>query len=446
MPKTDETKKINALLYKHNLEIALKNKTLSLLEKLYQKSILTLSPADMAQVITGIIREDLNLEFAGILLFNEETDSLIPLNFSTSERLLKTLTKVDFLLKNIEITNIKKRNFFKQAVYKEKNNITNDLKEVWEELIDEAQLEEIEKRSHIKTILLYPLMTGGNVLGALLFALNRDYETLNTFEKESIKSFINVIALSLDKAYLYKDLQDANISLKNLIKQRESLVHLVTHKVKGSFTRSKYIFAEVLEGTFGQISPKIKEIMQKGLDSDNEGINTVDLVLSASNLQGGKVKYDMKPIDFKKLAEEIIDGKTGQAKLKGLKLKTNIEDGNYTILGDIIWLKEAAQSLVDNALKYTLKGSVTVGLENKNGRVLFSVKDTGVGITEEDKKNLFTEGGRGKDSLRINVDSTGYGLYSARMVTEAHKGKIWVESEGKDKGSIFFLELPLTQK
>jgi len=276
----------------------------------------------------------------------------------------------------------------------------------------------------------------------LLFGLNRDYNTLNTFEKESINSFINVIALSLDKAYLYKDLQNANVSLKNLLKQRENLVHLVTHKVKGSFTRTKCIFAEMVAGTFGELPPKAKYIAEQGLASDNEGINTVDMVLNAANQQSGLVKYEKKPIDFKKITEEIIEAKKDQANQRGLKLKTDITEGDFTVLGDAMWLKEAAQSLVDNALKYTLKGSVTVRLEKENNKIIFSVKDTGVGLTDEDKNNLFTEGGRGKDSLRINVDSTGYGLYSTKMVVEAHHGRVWAESAGKDKGSTFFLELP----
>lgn len=442
MPETNETKKINALLYEHNLEIALKNKTLLLLEKLYQKSVLTLSPEDMAQAITGTIREDLNLEFAGIFLFKKKTDSLIPLNFSASERFLKILTKLNFLSKNIKITNIKKRNFFKQAVYEKKNNITNDLKEVWGELINEAQLEEIKKESHIKAILLYPLMAGSEVLGVLLFFLNRGYETLNAFEKESIKSFINVIALSLNKASLYKDLQNANISLQNLIKQRESLVHLITHKVKGSFTRSKYIFAEILEGTFGQVSPKMKNIVEQGLNSDNEGIATVDTVLNSANLQSGKIKYDMKPINFRKVVEEIIDVKKGPAKTKGLRLRTDIKDGNYMVLGDAFWLKEAILNLVDNSVKYTLAGSIKIKLRRLDDKVFFSIKDTGVGITDEDQKHLFEEGGRGKDSVRINVDSTGYGLFTVKLVIQAHQGKIWEKSEGKDKGSKFYIELP----
>lgn len=245
---------------------------------------------------------------------------------------------------------------------------------------------------------------------------------------------------NLELARLYKQVDDLN-------KQRESLVHLVTHKVKGSFTRSKYIFAEMLEGTFGPISPDLKKIATQGLESDNMGIETVDLVLNADNLQKGTVKYDMQVIDFKDLVLKMIDEKKIPIETKGLKLETSIQDGSkdgpYNILGDAFWLKEAVHNLIENSIKYTKQGKITIGLTKKDNKVLLSVRDTGVGITDVDKKNLFTEGGRGIDSVKVNVDSTGYGLFTVKLVVTAHQGKVWAESLGEGKGATFWIELPL---
>jgi signal transduction histidine kinase len=442
MPDTEEIQKVNETLYHQNLELAVKNKTLALLEKLYQKSITVLMPKEMAEDIIKTIREDLKLEFTGIFTFNKELDSLIPLAFSKADRLLNTMHKLGFMFLDIKIADIQKRPFLKKVVYEQTSGITNNLGDIWENLIKPEHLEEIKKESHIKTILLYPLLTGKDVMGVLILGLNRDYETLSDFEKLSITSFTNVIALSLSKAYLYQDLQEANIRLEALIKQRESLMHLVTHKVKGSFTHSKYIFAEILAGSFGQITDDIKKIAEKGLESVNTGIETVDIVLNAANLSTGKVKYDMLPLDFKDLVQKTVSEKKGPAETRGLKLETNIKEGNYSMLGDALWLKEVVNNLVENSIRYTRAGTITVGLERKNDKILFSVKDTGVGITEEDRKNLFTEGGRGKDSVKVNIESTGYGLFTVKMVVEAHLGRVWVESEGAGKGSTFFVELP----
>jgi signal transduction histidine kinase len=242
-----------------------------------------------------------------------------------------------------------------------------------------------------------------------------------------------------------EELVKLNIELKDLLKQRESLVHLVTHKVKGSFTRSKYIFAGLLDGTFGEISEVVKKYAQMGLESDNGGIQTVNLVLNASNLSTGGVKYEMKPVDFKEIVQKVLVDKKIQAEAKGLQMESNIHDEKgdvYNVSGDVFWLTEAVNNLIDNSIKYTKEGKISIDLHDGNGKVNLSVKDTGIGITEEDKKHLFTEGGRGKESVKVNVDSTGYGLYSVKLIIQEHKGKVWAESEGEGKGSAFYIELP----
>ncbi len=232
-----------------------------------------------------------------------------------------------------------------------------------------------------------------------------------------------------------------NVSLQESIKQRESLVNLVTHKVKGSFTRTKYLFAGMLDGTFGEISEEIKRRAQQGLEFDDGGIKTVDLVLNVANLQNGFVKYDMKPVDFKKVVTDAVSEKKVTAEAKNMMIEVNIKEDIYNVSGDVMWLKEAVTNLVDNSIKYSREGKIIVNLEKSKDKILLSVKDNGIGITEEDKKNLFTEGGRGKDSVKINVDSTGYGLYSVKLIVEAHKGRTWADSE-VGKGSTFYIELP----
>jgi signal transduction histidine kinase len=198
----------------------------------------------------------------------------------------------------------------------------------------------------------------------------------------------------------------------------------------------------MLDGTFGEINDEVKRRAEQGLEANDTGIKTIDLVLNAANMQKGVIKYDMKQVDFKEIVSSVIADKKIPAENKNLVISTTIVPGNYHALGDAFWLKEAVNNLLENSIKYTKKGSIDTNLEAKDGKILLTVKDTGVGITEEDKKNLFTEGGRGKDSVKVNVDSTGYGLYSVKLIVEAHKGRVWAKSEGAEKGSQFYIELP----
>lgn len=269
-----------------------------------------------------------------------------------------------------------------------------------------------------------------------------------------IKVFINYVltAITFFTTFVFGNLlvRSVKVEIKQkeklaiLLKERESLEHLISHKVKGSFTRSKFVFAEMLDGSFGEMTPKMTEMAQGGLDANNAGIKTVDLILNSFNLQSGSVKFDMQPLDFKALVQETYDEKKGPAEEKGLKIALQIDDGDFKVNGDVFWLKEVINNLLENSTRYTPSGSVDVFLKRgPNNTAIFSIKDTGVGITPEDKENLFKQGGRGKNSVKINTDSTGYGLYSVKLILDAHKGSVWAESAGQGKGSAFFVKLDL---
>ncbi|MDO8676041.1 MAG: HAMP domain-containing sensor histidine kinase, partial [Candidatus Azambacteria bacterium] len=105
-------------------------------------------------------------------------------------------------------------------------------------------------------------------------------------------------------------------------------------------------------------------------------------------------------------------------------------------------IRQVVMNLVDNAIKYTGQGSVTVKLEPVGNKIQFCVADSGMGIKSEDMGNLFKKFSRGQGTNLVHTEGTGLGLYVARMMIEAHQGRIWAESAGAGKGSKFCFELP----
>ncbi len=444
MSDTDETQKINEALYQHNLELAVKNKTLSLLEKLYETSVLALAPEEMAQAITDTIRIDLNLEFAGILIFKKENDLLAPLAFSKSERLLGILDKLGFLFKNITIDDISNRPLFKQVVYDHIANTTNDPTEVWHELIKIEDLTKIKEESNIKTILIHPLMKGAEVFGVLILGMNRDYNTLNAFEKDSIKSFINIIAVSLDKAYLYKNLQDANVQLKSLDKLKTEFLSLASHQLRSPLTAIIGYSSMLLDGDFGEITvEKQKEALDRVFTSSRHLATVVDDFLNVAKIEQGGMKYAMAPFDFEKATRDLESDMALMAKKKGLELTFETDNkAPYTVNGDMEKLRQVILNLTDNSIKYTKEGSIKVLLtkDEINKRIRLSITDTGMGMTPEIKATLFKKFARG-EGAKMNTGGSGLGLYLAKEIIEAHKGIVDVTSPGPGQGSTFFIEL-----
>ena len=174
------------------------------------------------------------------------------------------------------------------------------------------------------------------------------------------------------------------------------------------------------------------------------GVVTIMEILDASNLKKGTMSYRKDSFDFKKAVLDIVAEMKPAADEKGLLIDTTFGEGSYAVKGDEEKLRQhVIRNLIDNAIKYTPAGAVEVRLTDGE-KLHFSVKDNGVGITPEDMRNLFTEGGHGKDSIKVNVHSTGYGLFIAKEIVAAHGGKIWAESSGGGMGSKFIVELPIS--
>jgi signal transduction histidine kinase len=246
----------------------------------------------------------------------------------------------------------------------------------------------------------------------------------------------NVRTAILQQASRFKKLEDTS-------KKQESLLHSISHEVKGHLARSEAALASIVEEDYGSVPFPVKTIADSALAEARKGVDTVMGILDASNFKTGSMRLDRQEFDVKSAVEDIVKEAQSSAARKELSFKEVISPGSYAFNGDEAKLRRHVfRNLIDNAIRYTREGGVRVLLSHVDNKILFSVKDTGVGITPEDMEILFTEGGKGKDSSEVNPESTGYGLFVAKTIVEAHGGKIWAESEGKGKGAQFFVELP----
>ena len=231
--------------------------------------------------------------------------------------------------------------------------------------------------------------------------------------------------------------------LQETNERQEVLFHFIGHEVKGFLTKDANAFAALAEGDFGVLPEPLKPFVGQELMQARGGERSVTDILTASNLKKGTVAYTKESLDFKVLTAEAVEKARVVAEQKGLTLSFVADESSYQMVGDRAQISDhVLRNLIDNAINYTPSGSVAVSLKKENGKIIFAIKDSGIGITEEDKKHLFTEGGHGKDSQRVNAHSTGYGLYIAKNIILAHGGTIRAESEGAGKGSTFIVELP----
>ena len=290
-------------------------------------------------------------------------------------------------------------------------------------------------------------LLGSQGLIFTLFFLNFAAIFIQKIQNMKLILGVNLLIVILIGHYLIRSVKKVDEQRELLEKanqNQKSLLHFITHQVKGYMTKSRNIFDAIIMGDYGDTNEKIKEIAQYGFDSETRGVETVQSILHASDLKSGRTVLVKEAVNVSSIVAGLVERRTAEASKKGIDLTFDIEP-NIEVLADIVQIKEVFKNMIINALIYTLKGTVHIELKTLNNKVSFKVVDTGFGLTSEDKEKLFREGGKSSEALSVNVDSTGYGLFIAKKIVEEHNGTIGAHSEGRGKGSEFFVLLPKIQ-
>jgi signal transduction histidine kinase len=165
----------------------------------------------------------------------------------------------------------------------------------------------------------------------------------------------------------------------------------------------------------------------------------VEDVMDISKLETGVMRFDMRKVQLVDIIKEAIEGQKSAAKEKKIALKARVPKKLPLVHGDPRRLTQVITNLIRNAIRFTDKGGITVTASREKGRVVVSVRDTGVGIAEEDIPKLFrkfSQVGPRREG------GTGLGLAICKALVEAPGGGIWVESK-LGRGSTFSFSLPI---
>jgi signal transduction histidine kinase len=435
---------INEILYKRNTELATKNKALSLLGNLYETSILTLKPSELAHKITDSIREALNYESVAIFLYNKGTDVLSESGSARSQRYEEQLQLAGITLDNISIEKAATREFYSKIIVEKKPILDQKFGFLMKnDILTETDIRMLAERAHLKSTIVYPLALGDRLLGMLSFSMNREYEALPDYEKEIVGSVVNVVSLAIDKSLTYQALQDANEKLQSLDKLKTEFLSLAAHQLRSPLTAIRGYTSMLLEGSFGSVDAKQKEAINRVFESATHLSKIVEDLLNVSKIEAGGMKYEMAPFDMEKAVHDLATDLSITAEKKGLKLNY-ATDGKapYTVNGDMEKIRQVVLNIIDNSIKYTDKGSVNVLLAKDEATKILrvAVTDTGMGISAEEKEKLFQKFSRGAGG-KTNTTGSGLGLYLAKQIAEAHGGEVVIDSPGVGLGSTFTIEL-----
>ncbi len=266
-----------------------------------------------------------------------------------------------------------------------------------------------------------------------------------------IKSVLIEIQQREELQELTTQLEKANQQLTDLSRFKTQLLSLASHQVKSPLAAIKGYTTIILEGLYGPVSDKVKVVLEKVKLSTNELIKLIDTLLDLRRVEEGKMEYKFEKVPLAKIVTDAVEELRPLAMEKKLSLEFAPPGGTLLVNADAQKLKQVFQNLVDNSIKYTQAPSTSSGHggfvkvemkeEPSTNSIVITVSDSGLGIPPDLIPYLFEEFVR-DERVKKEIRGTGFGLYIARKIVEAHGGKIQAQSEGEGKGSKFTVRLP----
>lgn len=248
---------------------------------------------------------------------------------------------------------------------------------------------------------------------------------------------------SLELVRLKQALEVANDRLKELDQLKSEFLSVASHQLRAPITAIRGYTSLLLEGDYGAPPDPMKEPLRRIEESARNMASSIEDYLDISRIEQGRMKYEKSDFNVVELAQKVIDEMSPVASRKGLTLSLTPFGESLMVNADVGKIKQVISNLVDNAIKYTEKGGVTVTFAKESGKARILISDTGVGIAPDEIDGLFEKFKRARNANKVNTSGTGLGLYVAKQLIAGHNGSIHIESGGLGKGSSFIIELPI---
>lgn len=349
-----------------------------------------------------------------------------------------------------------------------KNRIAVNIFEV-SDLADEAE-KRILSEKRIRSVFAIPLFVSSLMSGCIVICSDDTIDWNDNYTR-ALQVASEIIGNALERKKVSDELERVNAKLRSMnslletkVEQRtQQLAEAVVTAQASNQAKSEFLasmshelrtplnaiigFSQVLEERyFGDLNEKQAEYVSDIVGSGKHLLSLINDILDLSKIEAGKMELDMTKVRI----GDIVRGSMVMVKEKalahGIALDLQIAEdiGDLEITGDERRLKQVMFNLLSNATKFTPDGGIVRVEANKNeNECVISITDNGIGMTTREQQRLFEAFYQASGGIKDKTPGTGLGLAITKNIVQKHGGKIWVKSEGPNKGSSFTFTLPI---
>lgn len=444
---TNTSSSITKELYNKNVELVNANKTLELLQKLYEFMIDSSSVEVVSQRFIDTIATTMGFPDGLVVIKDNEKHALKIVGLTQTE-INKTI--LDF--SGLSVTQVRfplnfERNIFTEVIRMGESRSIGNIVELWTPLIGHDDVQQLSQIVQNQTGFVFPILFGDQIYGAFAVTHAKNSQNLTDFEQKALSRLSTVFGIAIDRVTTARELRTAQQSeldkARELVKLKDEFVFIATHDLRTPVTAIDG-FLNIIKVSEDKLSEDMQDNLKNIEHASRRLTQLVNDLLEVARGEAGTIKITPQPLSITKIVEQTVNEVTPVAEENGVKIITNFDSSHTKVMGDEEKLNEILENLLSNAIKFSKEGgSVYVNTKPLSGNYLqIEVADTGHGIPEKEQEKIFQKFVKVRTDATTGIPGTGLGLFVVRMLVEKLGGKITFKSiEGR--GTSFAFTLPL---
>lgn len=284
-------------------------------------------------------------------------------------------------------------------------------------------------------------------LNNLFYLLGKDIKELFRKELEIAENLILEISSS---AILSQGKKIGTlVIIRNITRERRvermktEFVTISAHQLRTPLSAIQWSLERLLSGKAGKLTEEQKSLLERAFEDNKRMVSLINDLLNLVKIEEGRDIYNLAPVRLEQLVQSVVEYHNKDIKEKEIKFEFQVLDKLPEVKADPEKIKFVIENLLDNAIRYTsVGGIVRISLKLRSESIEFSIQDTGIGIPKEQQENIFNKFFRASNAIKIQTEGNGTGLFIAKNIVQAHKGRIWFETK-EGQGTTFYFTLPV---